>query len=103
VVEPEAFVREAVEVAKGGQVAVLGEGVEYHRAAIVAGGGERVVELPREVWGGRASVVHRLGWEKAKRGEFSDPAELVPIYIRLPEAEEVWRRKREEGGDKVTR
>ena len=89
-VRPEEFVREAVEVAGGGRVAVLGEGVDYHREAILAGGG---TELPRELWAGRASVVHRLGWEKALRGEFSDPGELLPIYIRLPEAEEVWRRK----------
>jgi len=88
-VDPESFVREAAEIG-GGQVAVLGEGVDYHRAAITAGGG---IELPRELWAGRASVVHRLGWERALRGEFSDPATLLPIYIRLPEAEEVWRRK----------
>ncbi|MCL2640975.1 MAG: tRNA (adenosine(37)-N6)-threonylcarbamoyltransferase complex dimerization subunit type 1 TsaB [Phycisphaerales bacterium] len=89
-VRPEEFVREAVEVAGGGRVAVLGEGVDYHREAILAGGG---TELPRELWAGRASVVHRLGWEKALRGEFSDQGALLPIYIRLPEAEEVWRRK----------
>jgi tRNA threonylcarbamoyladenosine biosynthesis protein TsaB len=95
-VDPRKFVMEAVEKARGGKVAVLGEGVEYHRAAVAM---EGVVELDRVLWAGRASVVHRLGWERASRGEYSDPATLLPIYIRLPEAEEVWRKKQQAATD----
>lgn len=89
-VDPAKFVHEAVERARGRKVAALGEGVEYHRDAVLM---EGVVELEKELWAGRASVVHRLGWEKAQQGRFSDATTLLPIYIRLPEAEEVWRKK----------
>jgi tRNA threonylcarbamoyladenosine biosynthesis protein TsaB len=97
-VDPAAFVSEALQRARGldgpgGKVAVLGEGVDYHRPAILSAG-EGVVELDKSLWPGRASTVHRLGWTMAQRQMFSDPATLLPIYIRLPEAEEVWRKKR---------
>jgi len=89
-VDPVAFLRSAV-AESCGKVAVLGEGIAYHGAAMAVCDG--VVELSPEVWAGRAREVHRLGWERASRGEFSDVAKLLPIYIRLPEAEEVWRKR----------
>jgi len=97
-VDPAEFVRAAAERGRelGGKVAVLGEGVEYHRAALLAGaamGGGDVAELEKNLWHGRAAVVHRLGYAMAMRGEFTEPVTLLPIYVRLPEAEEVWRRK----------
>ena len=65
--------------------------MDYHRAAIPEG--EGLVELGKEFWPSRAAAVLKLGLEKAGRGEFTPLEELLPIYIRLPEAEEVWRRK----------
>ena len=39
----------------------------------------------------RAEVVWRIGRAMAKGGRFVDPLALAPLYVRLPEAEEVWR------------
>lgn len=99
--DPEELIRTAAARAQelGGKLAVLGEGVDYHRAAIFAGaaGGSQVVELEKSLWLGRAAAVHRLGYAMASRGEFTAPEKLLPIYIRLPEAEEVWQRKMHKG------
>ena len=38
----------------------------------------------------RSSVVYALGRALAKQGSFADPIALAPLYVRLPEAEEVW-------------
>ncbi len=73
-----------------GPVAVLGEGVEYHRAAVTLAG---VTEVAMELWPACAVMVHKLGWEKALRGEFTPMERLLPLYIRMAEAEEVWRKK----------
>ena len=42
---------------------------------------------------GKGAVVQRLGYARALAGLFTEANELLPLYIRLPEAEEVWRRK----------
>lgn len=41
----------------------------------------------------RAAVVWRLGRALAARGAFTDAYALVPMYVRLPEAEEKWRER----------
>ncbi len=71
---------------------VMGEGLPYHASVMAS-----VVHhaIPETYWRPRAEVVHQLGWEKAVRGQFADPQLLAPIYLRLPEAEEVWRKKHE--------
>jgi len=74
--------------------AVLGEGVPYHRPAIESA--DRRI-LPESLYRPRAETVYRLGFDRAERGEFSDPRTLVPTYIRPPEAEEVWERKQSQG------
>jgi tRNA threonylcarbamoyladenosine biosynthesis protein TsaB len=70
--------------------ALLGEGIAYHREAVDACG--RLV-LPDDLNRARAEVVHRLGVEKAEQGAFDDAAAVIPIYVRRPEAEEVWERR----------
>ena len=40
-----------------------------------------------------AKHVWRLGREKARRGELTDPVDLLPLYARAPEAEEQWNRR----------
>lgn len=67
--------------------AVLGEGVLYHRAA-VSESGLRV--LPEEFFAPRVETVYRLGCERASKGLFVVARDLIPVYIRPPEAEEVW-------------
>lgn len=96
-VDPAAFVAEAVRIARQsapeGRIALLGEGIDYHRPALFTKLEPAVVELPKALWPGTAGHVHRLGWELVQQNQFSDPGTLLPIYIRLPEAEEVYRKK----------
>jgi len=40
-----------------------------------------------------SAVVWRLGQKLAEAGTFTEPLALTPHYVRLPEAEEVWRAK----------
>lgn len=96
-VDPAAFVADAVARAQeiaATPVAVLGEGVNHHRPALfsekTAG---RVAELDHALWPGQAAIVHRLGYARALANQFDSPATLLPLYIRLPEAEEVFRKK----------
>jgi tRNA threonylcarbamoyladenosine biosynthesis protein TsaB len=67
---------------------VLGHGIVKGRAALAG------LELaPEDLWNIRPAEVARLGLEMAARGEFADPLRLEPLYIRLPEAEELWLRR----------
>lgn len=75
------------------KIALLGEGLDYHRPALFSTPHENVTELPKPLWYGTAATVHRLGWKQAQQNNFANPATLLPIYIRLPEAEEVYRKK----------
>jgi tRNA threonylcarbamoyladenosine biosynthesis protein TsaB len=70
--------------------AVFGEGVAYHREAVEASG---LPILPEEFHRPRAKTVYRLGTERARQGRFDDPRQLIPIYIRPPEAEEKWQQR----------
>lgn len=71
--------------------AVLGEGVLYHRSAVTASG-RRV--LDDALYPPRAETVLRMGYALAGAGAFVNPRDLVPTYIRPPEAEEKWAAKR---------
>ncbi len=68
-------------------IAVLGEGVAYHRAAIDAAGAS---VLDESLWWGRAEHVLAVGLELAAAGRFTPGGDLIPLYIRRPEAEEKW-------------
>lgn len=65
----------------------MGEGVAYHREAVDRAG---LSFLPEELSRARAEVVQQLGYALATAGQFDTLHQLVPIYIRRPEAEEVW-------------
>lgn len=69
---------------------VMGEGVPYHAEAIDGAG---VTRLDAALWLPRADAVHRLGWRLACAGRFANARELVPMYLRRPEAEEVWEKR----------
>lgn len=69
---------------------LTGEGLAYHEAAVAASGLSAVEEAAR--WP-RARSVLLLGWRAIERGDFVAPFDLVPLYIRPPEAEEVWARR----------
>jgi tRNA threonylcarbamoyladenosine biosynthesis protein TsaB len=74
-------------------VHLLGEGLPYHQKFLPAGD-EQVIVTPPELWRGRAAAVAKLGLATSARGEFADPTTLTPIYIRKPEAEEKWEKRR---------
>jgi tRNA threonylcarbamoyladenosine biosynthesis protein TsaB len=73
---------------------VLGEGLAYHGEAVERAS---LAVLPEGLSRARAEVVYRLGHDRARRGDFDDPASLIPIYVRRPEAEEVWERRHGRG------
>ena len=71
---------------------VLGRGIVKGGEALAA------FDLAAEnLWDPQPGVVARLGAELAARGEFVDPLHLAPIYIRPPEAEELWQRRKRLG------
>ncbi|MCX5653567.1 MAG: tRNA (adenosine(37)-N6)-threonylcarbamoyltransferase complex dimerization subunit type 1 TsaB [Planctomycetota bacterium] len=71
---------------------ILGRGLVKGRDALKA------FDLATEdLWDPRPAVVARLGAELAARGEFADPLRLEPIYIRPPDAQEIWERRRRLG------
>ncbi|MCH7631813.1 MAG: tRNA (adenosine(37)-N6)-threonylcarbamoyltransferase complex dimerization subunit type 1 TsaB [Planctomycetes bacterium] len=86
-VDPESFL-----AATGNACAVIGEGIAYHRECVDASN-RRI--LPEGLYRPRAEIVFRLGDERALRDDFDDPRTLTPLYIRPPEAEEVWARRHE--------
>lgn len=66
---------------------ILGEGASHYAAVVAASGlplGSPALHVPSPV------VVYRLGYALARRGATVPPRELVPLYIRPPEAEEKW-------------
>ena len=67
---------------------ILGRGIPKGRSAL---GGFDLA--PEDLWDVRPSVVARLGRQMHARGEFADPLRLEPVYIRPPEAEELWQRR----------
>ncbi len=48
---------------------------------------------PEALWDVRPATVARLGYAMCERGEFADPLRLEPVYVRRPEAEEIWHRR----------
>ena len=68
-------------------IAVLGEGLSHHRRAVEECG---AVILDPELWAARAEHVVHLGLELSAAGRYTEPGELVPLYIRRPDAEERW-------------
>ncbi len=71
------------------KIALLGEGLTHFHPAP----SPIIEQLPPALWPGTAATVHRLGYALAQQDHFSDPVTLLPLYIRLPEAEEVYRKK----------
>ena len=76
-------------------LAVLGEGIPFHRQAVDNAG---VEILPESLWPARAEHVHAVGLERAARKEYTPPRDLVPLYLRRPEAEEKWEQRHGQTG-----
>lgn len=71
--------------------AVVGEGVAFHRGSVESGG---LLILPERFNRARSEVVYTLGRRCAAAGRFDDATTLTPIYVRRPEAEEVFEQRR---------
>ena len=69
---------------------VLGNAVERYREALTR---EGVALGAQEASRPRASVVARLAAERYDAGQRCELHSLTPIYLRRPEAEEVWERR----------
>lgn len=89
-VEPRMAEPAAILAAAPTPLSVMGEGIDYHRPAIEASGAQI---LDSSLWCPTAAGVHQVGWRMACAGEFTDPARLVPDYLRRPEAEELWEKR----------
>ncbi len=93
--DPEQFIRQTPR-----PLAMIGEGIDYHRDAIRNAAGDSAAaigELEQSLWPPRVENVHALGWTLAQAGRFISREALLPIYLRKPEAEEVWEKKRDGG------
>jgi len=67
---------------------ILGRGIVKGRAAL-----GRFQAASEDIWDVRPRIVGLLGAELFARGRAADPMRLDPIYIRAPEAEEIWQRR----------
>ncbi len=66
---------------------LLGEGLKQHSAALTA---PDVFHLDSDYQQPHAAKVHACGWLRARAGLFDSPQELIPLYLRRPEAIERW-------------
>ncbi len=73
-------------------LSLLGEGIEYHREAI-GDAGPGITLLPGITAVPRAAAVYALGRWRSRQGLFTDRENLVPLYLRLPEAQELWEKR----------
>jgi tRNA threonylcarbamoyladenosine biosynthesis protein TsaB len=76
---------------KNTPIHLLGEGLLYYQTQFEH---PHTVILDKTLWPARAESVWRLGQKQAQDEKFDDPNTLVPLYIRRPEAEELWEKNR---------
>ena len=81
----------------GRPVHLIGEGIPYHQKFIPPDD-PGVIVTPPELWRARAAGVAEVGYGMARRGTFTEPDRLVPVYVRKPEAEEKYDQKQAPGG-----
>jgi tRNA threonylcarbamoyladenosine biosynthesis protein TsaB len=72
-------------------VHLLGEGLLFYQKQFEH---PNTVILDKTLWPAQADSVWRLGQKKAALDQFEDPYTLVPLYIRRPEAEELWEKRK---------
>jgi tRNA threonylcarbamoyladenosine biosynthesis protein TsaB len=61
---------------------LVGEGLVYYSDKFKAAG---INVINQRYWWPQASNVHRLGWDKALKGKFTNPLTLQPLYLRQPQ------------------
>ncbi len=75
---------------------VLGDGAERYPEAFARPG---VAVAEKEAWRPRAAAVARLAAERYNAGERQELHALGPLYLRRPEAEDVWERRHGAGAE----
>jgi len=70
---------------------VLGRGIAVAQDAL-----GRFDLAPEALWDVRPAAIARTGLAMAERGELADPMHLEPVYLRRPEAEELWERRQKQ-------
>ncbi len=58
--------------------------------------------LPESLWWPRAENVYAVGRQMAAAGQYTPAGDLLPLYIRRPEAEEKWEKLHGPQGRRVT-
>lgn len=76
---------------------IVGEGIARHREASEASGGH-VLDEP--YWTPSAEHVLAIARRMAAAGRFCQPEDIVPLYLRPPECEEVYERRRAEARER---
>ncbi len=76
-----------------GTVLFAGEGVLLYRDLIRGIMGERALIAPSEKMVPSPANVAAIGLEKALKGEYTNAADALPLYIRKSEAEVKWSQK----------
>jgi tRNA threonylcarbamoyladenosine biosynthesis protein TsaB len=64
------------------QIALIGEGLVFYKGKFAH---KNVRVLDEKLWNPSAAGVHKIGWEKARYDEFTDPLILTPNYLRQPD------------------
>ncbi len=81
-----------------GRIVTVGDGLPFARAVL-----ERmdrdITEAPPVAWAPRADYLAQLGAVILAEGLGGDPLAVLPRYVRLPEAEVVWRQRYGRGRD----
>ncbi|MEW6418318.1 MAG: tRNA (adenosine(37)-N6)-threonylcarbamoyltransferase complex dimerization subunit type 1 TsaB [Nitrospirota bacterium] len=81
------FIKGGLEGFSYEKIVFTGEGALLYRDKIIEVMGEKAIfASPDKMVPSPANLAH-LGIKKAKKGDFSEPVSLVPIYIRRSEAE----------------
>ena len=63
-------------------VGLLGDGLVYHQDKFSH---PDIIILDESLWSPKAASVYQLGLKKAQQGQFTDPLELSPRYLRAPQ------------------
>ncbi|MBC8481344.1 MAG: tRNA (adenosine(37)-N6)-threonylcarbamoyltransferase complex dimerization subunit type 1 TsaB [Planctomycetes bacterium] len=64
-------------------IAIFGEGLVYYEDKFNSPG---IEVLSKEYWNPLPQNLHLLGWEKAAKGLFDLPLDIVPAYMQHPDA-----------------
>ncbi len=90
---PEALAYELIEL--DARVIMVGDGISAYRDIFEGHLGSKVFFAPRDFWWPRGVDLAAIALERLSRGESDSPFELVPIYARLSQAEELLLKKGE--------